>query len=60
MTGLEIACVICGMVGMLLTINPRIRYNDFKEFVILIVLTIIEILVFLAMVLLPFYFRYWR
>lgn len=60
MTKLEIACVICGMIGMLFSISPTIRFNVFKEFVIMVILIIIQNLAFLAMILLPFYFRYWR
>ena len=60
MTKLEIACIICGMVGMLFTINPTIRSNTFKETTLMVVLIIIQNLTFLSMILLPFYFRYWR
>ena len=61
MTKLEIACVICGLVGILLSLPIHIEIENWNfADILLIVMLIIKDLCFLAMVVLPLDFRLWR
>lgn len=61
MTKLEAACVVCGLIGML-AFQPyswKIKDGN-KADVMLVAFKIVQTLSFLAMVLLPLWFRLWR
>ena len=61
MTKLEIACVVCGLIGILIFQPTRMKIDNcnFAD-VLLIAMLIIKDLCFLAMIVLPLYFRLWR
>lgn len=61
MTKLEVACVICGLIGILAfqPISWKITDGN-KADIMLIVFKMVQTLSFLAMALLPLYFRLWR
>lgn len=56
MTKLEIACVVCGLIGILVYQPSRVTLGDIMVFIMLIVRN----LCFMAMIILPLYFRLWR
>ena len=60
MTKLEIACVVCGLIGIL-GFQPTKIYMD-KSFssILMFVREIIMNVCFLVMIILPLYFRLWR
>ena len=61
MSKLEAACVVCGLVGILAFQPHSWKIKDGgKADIMLIVFKITQTLSFLAMVLLPLYFRLWR
>ena len=61
MTKLEIACVICGLIGILIYQPTKIKVEKNNVADIFMCLSlIIKDLVFLAMIILPLYFRLWR
>ena len=61
MTKLEIACVICGLIGILIYQPTKIKVekNNVSDIFMCLSL-IIKDLVFLAMIILPLYFGLWR
>ena len=61
MTKLEIACVVCGLIGILIYQPTRIKLDNgnFAD-ILLIAMLIIKDLCFLAMIVLPLYFRLWK
>lgn len=61
MTKLEIACVICGLIGMIIYQPTSWKIVDGNASdIMLVVWKIVQQLSFLAMILLPLYFRLWR
>lgn len=61
MTKLEVACVICGLIGKLAFQPTSWKItNGNKADIMLIVFKMVQTLSFLAMILLPLYFRLWR
>lgn len=62
MTKLEIACVIIGLIGILAkweTFRPFV-YEDNWKFVLRITYAILGSVLYFLMIVLPFYFTYWR
>ena len=61
MTKLEIACVVCGLIGILIYQPTRIKIDNgnFAD-ILLIAMFILKDLCFLTMIMLPLYFRLWR
>ena len=60
MTKLEIACVVCGLIGILCFQPTSIHiYKGFSG-ILMILREVIMNLCFLAMIILPLYFRLWR
>ena len=60
MTKLEIACVIIGLVGMILSTPTKMGHCKSKADIIAYIAFIGSKLAFLSMILLPLYFRLWR
>lgn len=61
MTKLEVACVVCGLIGVLIFQPYSWKIiNGNKADIMLIVFKILQMISFLAMILLPLYFRLWR
>jgi len=60
MTKLEIACVVCGLIGILCFQPTRIQIGKSFDSILMLVREIIVNLCFLAMIILPLYFRLWR
>ena len=61
MTKLEVACVIIGFIGMVsMAMYCRIKIDDWKEGIVLLLIVTMRTVPFLLMVLLPLYFRLWR
>ena len=61
MSKLEIACVVCGLVSMLLSRLTKIQVQDGNWVdAIVAVYLIVRQLVSLALVFFPLYFNYWR
>ena len=59
MTKLEIACVVCGLIGILIYQPIHIEFRK-GNIAILLVMFIIKDLCFTTMIILPLYFRLWR
>ena len=61
MTKLEIACVICGLIGILLyqPTSYAIRKSTVADILLLIFL-ILRNVIFLLMIIIPLYFRFWK
>lgn len=61
MTKLEIACVICGLIGILAyqPTHIKIEKGNIAD-IILLIMFIIRDLCFTVMIILPLYFRLWR
>lgn len=61
MSKLEIACVICGLLSILLSRLTKISVHDGNWVdAIMVVYLIFRQLVSLALVILPLYFNFWR
>ena len=61
MTKLEVACVIIEFIGMVsMAMYCRIKIDDWKEGIVLLLIVTMRTVPFLLMVLLPLYFRLWR
>lgn len=60
MTKLEIACVIVGIIGMILSHPTEMRHCKSKADIVVYIILIESKLVFLSMIILPLYFRLWR
>ena len=60
MTKLEVVCVIIGFIGMGSMADFRIKIDNWKEGVVLLLVVAMRTVPFLLMVLLPLYFRLWR
>lgn len=61
MSKLEIACVICGLISILLSRLTKIQVHDGNWVdAIMVVYLIFRQLVSLALVILPLYFNFWR
>ena len=61
MTKLEIACVVCGLIGILVYQPTYIKIeNGNIADILFIAMFIIKDLCFTAMIILPLYFRLWR
>lgn len=59
MNKLEIACVIIGFICMLCNLDMEIK-GTHKTVVVANVFALIRSLIYLAMILIPMYFRFWR
>lgn len=61
MNKLEKACVICGLIGILVyqPTHIKLENGNFAD-IMLIISFIMKDLVFGSMVILPLYFRFWR
>lgn len=61
MTKLEIACVICGLIGILVYQPTHIKIeNGNVADILMLVMFIFKDLGFVSMIILPLYFRLWR
>lgn len=61
MTGLETATVIAGLIGIVMFEPTEIKLKENRlSMPLIIILCFIRNIGFLAMVILPLYFRYWR
>ena len=60
MTKLEIACVIIGFIGMVLSIPTKMNHCKSKADIVIYISFILSKLAFLSMIILPFYFRLWK
>ena len=60
MTKLEVACVVCGLIGILCFQPTRIQIGKGFSNILMLVREIIMNLCFLVMIILPLYFRLWR
>lgn len=61
MTKLEIACVVCGLIGILVHQPTHIEIeNGNIADIILLIMFIIKDLCFTVMIILPLYFKLWR
>lgn len=61
MSKLEIACVICGLIGILVyqPLSLRIENGNIAD-IFPVIMLIVRNICFLAMIVLPLYFRLWR
>ena len=61
MTKLEIACVVCGLIGILVytPTHIEIKKGNIAD-IMLLIMFIIKNLCFTVMIILPLYFRLWR
>lgn len=61
MTKLEIACVVCGLVGILLyqPTSYAVRKTTMAD-IFLFIFLILRNVIFLSMIIIPLYFRLWR
>ena len=59
MNKLEITCVVMGFICMLCNLDLKVEGTD-KTLVIANVFALIRSLIYLAMILVPMYFRFWR
>ena len=59
MNKLEIACVVIGFICMLCNLDMTIK-GTLKTVVVANVFSLIRSLIYLAMILVPMYFRFWR
>ena len=61
MTKLEIACVVCGLIGILVyqPTHIKLENGNFAD-IMLLLMFMIKDLCFLTMIILPLYFRLWR
>lgn len=60
MTKLEIACVIVGIIGMILSHPTKMGHCESKADIVAYIALIESKLAFLSMIILPLYFRLWR
>ena len=61
MTKLEIACVVCGLIGIFVYQPTYIKIkNGNIADIMLLIMFIIKNLCFTVMIILPLYFRLWR
>ena len=60
MTKLEVACVVCGLIGILCFQPTRIHIGKGFSSILTLVREIIMNVCFLVMIILPLYFRLWR
>lgn len=59
MNKLEIACVVMGFICMLCNLDMKVEGTD-KTLVVANVFALIRSLIYLAMILVPMYFKFWR
>jgi hypothetical protein len=61
MTKLEIACVVCGLVGILLyqPTSYAVRKTTMAD-ILLLSFLILRNIIFLLMIIIPLYFRIWK
>ena len=59
MNKLEITCVVMGFICMLCNLDLKVEGTD-KTLVVANVFALIRSLIYLAMILVPMYFRFWR
>lgn len=60
MTKLETVCVVCGLIGILCFQPTKIHIDKSFSGILMVFREIIMNLCFLAMIILPLYFRLWR